>query len=264
MTPLDRRVPLTTVLNARDLGGLPVSGGVFAAGQVFRSGALGELSSADAEVLGARGIATVYDLRTAGEEAAAPDRVPAGAESILLDVLADSPETGAANVGEMLKDPVRLAEALGDGQGAEMLRSSYRHIVSLPSARTAYAAFFRGLADDSRGGAALFHCTAGKDRTGWAAAALLTLLGASSETIHDDYLQTNTDFVPALQPVLDKIESAGIDPNLVLPVVRVEADYLDAAFNEAESRFGSMAGYFEAGLGLDASVVEALRARFVA
>lgn len=263
MTQLDRRVPLTSVLNARDLGGLPVAGGVFAPGQVFRSGSLGELSAADAEVLGERGVATVYDFRTVGESALAPDRVPAGAESILLDVLADSPDTGAANVGEMLKDPVRLAAALGDGQGAEMLRSSYRHIVSLPSARSSYTAFFRGLADGTREGAALFHCTAGKDRTGWAAAALLTLLGADSDTIHEDYLQTNQDFVPALKPVLDQIEAAGIDPELVLPVMRVEADYLDAAFSEAESRFGSMAGYFETGLGLDAATLEALRERLV-
>ncbi|SJN08221.1 possible protein-tyrosine phosphatase [Leucobacter sp. 7(1)] len=264
MTMLNRRVPITSVLNMRDLGGLPVAGGVIASNRVFRSGALAELSPDDAELMAERGIQTILDFRTGSEAASAPDRVPSGATTELLDVLSDSPAAAAGNIAELLADPPRLAAALGDGHGATMLRGSYREIVSLPSARAAYARFFRDIADPSREGALLFHCTAGKDRTGWAAAALLTMLGADEATIHADYLQTNDDFLPAMRPLLNQLEAAGIDPALVLPVMGVEESYLEAAYAEATSTYGSMQGYFTTALGLDEGVLDAVRARLVA
>lgn len=260
----ERRVAVTTVLNMRDLGGLPVAGGVIARDRVFRSGALTGLSAADAATLAARGIRTILDFRTASEAAAAPDQLPDGASTELLDVLADSPAAAAANIAELLADPHRLAAALGDGQGAELLRASYRDIVRLPSARAAYARFFRDLADPRRDGALLFHCTAGKDRTGWAAAALLSLLGADDDTIRADYLQTNDDFLPALRPMLDRLTAAGIDPALITPVMGVDERYLDAAFSAATEQFGSMRGYFTTGLGLDGVTLDAVRSRMLA
>ena len=60
---------------------------------------------------------------------------------------------------------------LGNGRGAVLLRDSYRQMVALPTAIAAYQELFRGLVDGDR--PVLFHCTAGKDRTGWAAAVLL-------------------------------------------------------------------------------------------
>ncbi|MBL3698052.1 tyrosine-protein phosphatase [Leucobacter luti] len=264
MTVPDRRVPLTSVFNMRDLGGLPVAGGTVVPGQVYRSASLAELSDADGAAFVDREITTVYDLRTAGERAGAPDRVPPAVASIPLDVLADSPVAAAANINGMLANPGVLADALGGGKAETMLQSSYRDIVALPSALASYRAFFRGIGDDARAGAALFHCTTGKDRTGWGAAALLALLGASDEVIRADYLQTNTDLLPSLQPVMDQAAAAGIDPELIRPVLGVEESYLDAAYQEVADRFGTIEDYFSAGLGLEAADIDALRARLIA
>lgn len=260
---LDRRVAVTSVPNTRDLGGLPVDGGVFASGQVFRSSALGAVSEADARVLIDLGVSTVYDLRTEAERATEPDSLPGPARLVHLDVLADANLSVAALIGKLRNDTGALNELLGDGSIQQMLTESYRDFIRLPSAITAYREFFLGLADARREGAALFHCTAGKDRTGWAAASLLTLLGADEQTVRADYLQTNDDLLPAFAPLFESAAAKGVDPGLLQGVFGVQVSYLDAALEEIETHYGAVENYFADGLGLRGETIDALRERFV-
>lgn len=98
----------------------------------------------------------------------------------------------------------------------------------------------------------MFHCTTGKDRTGWAAAALLLLLGVSETDVEYDYeLTTATCCRPALTPVFEHFRSAGGDPHLLEPVLGVAPEYLQASMDEMSQRFGSIEGYFTDGLGID-------------
>ena len=97
-TARSRRIPLPSAPNMRDLGGLPVSGGVVRAGEVFRSASVAKLSDADQEAFGELGIATVYDLRTARERGTEPDRLPASIPSVHLDVMADDEAVTTAGV----------------------------------------------------------------------------------------------------------------------------------------------------------------------
>jgi len=262
-TPTDRRVPLRSAPNLRDLGGLRARGGVVRSGAVYRSATLAKLDRDDQTAFERLGISTVYDLRTVGERAAAPDRLPADVRSVGLDVLADSSTDVAAGVGQLGSDPAGLAASLGDGRGIELMRDSYRNIVGLPSALAAYRTFYLDLIDPSRSGAALFHCTTGKDRTGWAAASLLLLLGVGEDDVQADYLETNTDLLPALQPLLAAAAEKGVDTQLLLPVLGVRREYLDAAIDEAHTRFGGVEGYARDGLGLGDADLDALRRRFV-
>jgi protein-tyrosine phosphatase len=80
--------------------------------------------------------------------------------------------------------------------------------VSLPSALSAYREFFSTIARDAQR-PALFHCTTGKDRTGWPAAATLLLLGVSEEDVFYDYELTNRDLLPASKPVFEQLRAAG-------------------------------------------------------
>jgi protein-tyrosine phosphatase len=66
-----------------------------------------------------------------------------------------------------------------------------------------------------------------------------------------------------LQPVLDQFAAAGGDPELLMPVLGVRKEYLDAAMAEMTARYGDIDGYFTAGLGLDASAIAALRSAMV-
>ena len=99
--------------------------------------------------------------------------------------------------------------------------------------------------------------------TGWAAASLLLLLGADEQTVRDDYLQSNTDLLPALQPLFDLAAAQGITADLLLPVLGVRESYLDAALDQVDSRFGSIEGYFTTGLGLNSGTLDALRSRLI-
>lgn len=178
-------------------------------------------------------------------------------------MLADSADDVAASVNDLAANPAALIGTLSDGAGIALMKDSYRNIVSLPSALTAYRAFFLDLLDENREGAALFHCTTGKDRTGWAAASLLLALGVSEEDVRADYIETNTDLLPLFQPLFTAIDAQGMDSSLLKPVLGVRAEYLDEAIAEARARFGTVEGYFSEGLGLDTEQIAALRARFV-
>jgi protein-tyrosine phosphatase len=89
------------------------------------------------------------------------------------------------------------------------------------------------------------------------------LLGVSDEDVMRDYLLTNEQLMPVMQSVLDKFRAVGGDPKLLLPVVGVEADYLDAALDEMRAKFGTIEGYFANALGIDDATQQALRDAFV-
>ncbi len=244
-------IGVPTLPNLRDLGGWSIPGGRVRRGLLYRSTALGKLSDADMPAVAALGLRTVYDMRTEAERSAEPDRLPDGAEGIVVDVLADASGAAPAQLMAMLADPTAAEAMLGDGKAVALFEHGYREIVSIPSALAGYSRFFSDLALERRR-PALFHCTTGKDRTGWAAAALLLLLGVSEPDVMGEYLLTNDQLLPALQPMLDQFASVGGDPKLLLPVLGVQSEYLNAALEEMRNRYGTIEEYFNTGLGLGA------------
>jgi protein-tyrosine phosphatase len=130
--------------------------------------------------------------------------------------------------------------------------------VSLPSALAAYRSFFPAIANGAHT-PALFHCTTGKDRTGWAAAATLLLIGVSAEDVAYDYELSNRDLLAALKPVFEHLRAAGGYPHLLDPVLGVDPAYLHAALDEMTQRFRAIEGYFAQGLGIDDAGQRALR-----
>jgi protein-tyrosine phosphatase len=110
---------------------------------------------------------------------------------------------------------------------------------------------------------ALFHCTTGKDRTGWAAASLLTLLGVSKEQVYADYLRSNIYILPAYKTISDDFISKGGNPAIPSALFGVKEAYLDASFGEMRRRYGSIEDYFAKGLALDAPGQQSLRKRLL-
>jgi len=88
------------------------------------------------------------------------------------------------------------------------------------------------------------------------------LVGVSDEDVMREYLLTNEQLVPAMQPVFDRFQAAGGDPDLLRPVIGVQKEYLEASLDEMRRSYGSIEGYFTDGLHLDAGVQHALRAAF--
>jgi protein tyrosine/serine phosphatase len=136
--------------------------------------------------------------------------------------------------------------------------ASYRDFVSLPSAQAAYRQLFVALAERNNL-PALFHCTTGKDRTGWAAAALLSLLGVPKDAIMQDYLRSNDYILAAYRKTIDAFVAGGGEPAIPAAILGVKAEYLNAAFTEMENKYGTIEDYFTKGLGIDVNGQRALR-----
>jgi protein-tyrosine phosphatase len=250
---------IASVPNLRDLGGYQTSdGATVAAGLVYRSNQLSGISPSDMDKLAELELKVDYDLRTAEEREKRPDELPPGVEYVWLDVLADSPQAGPAQLEKLMQDPKGANAALGGGKAEEGFKASYREFVSLPSAKLEFRKLFLSLGDEAQL-PALFHCTTGKDRTGWAAAALLTLLGVPEDIVMEDYLRSNDYIIPAYREVIDAFVAAGGEEAIPLAILGVKKEYLDAAFDEMGTKYGSIDRYFSEGFGIDVARQQALR-----
>jgi protein-tyrosine phosphatase len=253
---------IASVPNMRDLGGWETrDGGRVRRGLVYRSTELNQLAGADMATFAALGIRSVYDLRSVKERTQQPDHIPPGTEHVVVDVLKDSEDAAPAQLFSVMTDPAAAEKMLGGGRGLKLFEAGYREIVSLPSAASGYRRLFTDL-NSERHRPALFHCTTGKDRTGWASAALLMLLGVSDEHVMQEYLLTNDELLPAEQPAIDRFAAMGGDPDLIRPCVAVAPEYLEAALDEMHKRFGTIEGYFSEALGIDEGAQQTLRDTF--
>ncbi|ROS76478.1 tyrosine-protein phosphatase [Cellulomonas sp. PhB143] len=228
LTLADRLVRLDGTANLRDVGGYRTADGHWVEmGEMYRSDALDRLTDADLTVLEGLDVRTVMDLRTDDEVAAAPDRVPAGARDVHLDVLG----TTASFAPTSATDSERL------------MVEAERTMVSSDAARAAYTTVLDH-ADDR--GAILFHCTAGKDRTGWASATILTALGVPRETVEADYLASNDYRAQANAAVLAQLPAAQAE--IYRPLLDVRSQYLAAGFDEVHQRYGTFGRYLFSGV----------------
>lgn len=248
--------------NLRDVGGWATPTGPVATGLAYRSVAPVDLAPESTALLAGLGLRTVYDLRAEHERVQRPDEVPDGASYVVADVLADSQQAAPAQVQDLLDRPELASELLGRGQARAWFVDAYRDLVALPSATSAYHVLFTGLADVDRR-PVLYHCTGGKDRTGWATAVLLMLLGVAEDDVRREYLLTNEHLMPRLEPIFERFAASGGDPGLLRPLFGVEEVYLDTALAEMTSRYGDVEAYVSRGLGLGADGVDALRTAFL-
>ncbi|MFD1815228.1 tyrosine-protein phosphatase [Rhodococcus gannanensis] len=252
---------LASVSNFRDVAGndgdgyATTDGGHLKRGVFFRADALDGTSDADLQTLVSLGVADVYDLRGASEISnplvGGADKIPASAQYTQIPI-----EFG---------DVTQLAQTIGSPEeGREFLREANRGFVTDPTRRAAFAQLLTSLATED--GAQLFHCSSGKDRTGWTAMLLQTIAGLPQQTIMDDYLLSNTYLEQSNSKTLALIGLAlgqSAATNLA-PVLAVDASYLQAGIDQAVADYGSIHGYLTAGLGLSEATIDALRAKLVA
>lgn len=244
------RPQIVDIPNFRDIGGIAVADGRrIRSGILLRSAALAGATPAGLERLREGGLTHVVDLRTDEEISTRPDPHLEGVTQHHLDVYGTTKAEGVANLSDLATN-TSLAMA--------SMLSAYRNMVALPSAHKAYRRFLE-LA--LRGEPLVFHCTEGKDRTGWGANLLLTLLTASEDEIQADYLQSNTGLIEQNAAFRKQIIASTPDiSRAVMDIyLGVEPAYLQAARDEADRRFGSLLGYITEALGFDAASVKELR-----
>ena len=227
-------VPLQGASNLRDLGGWPAADGRrVRRGMIFRSATLAHLTEADIAAIEALGIRTVCDLRGIAEAAHRPSRLPSRAQRVHLPI--------EPTVGASLRDLMRREQTTGEDV-VDLLRRAYIDYGTrfLP----AYRAMFELLLEPDRH-ALLFHCSAGKDRTGLGAALVLIALGATRETVLADYLATDRLWRR------DYTVPEGTPRPLADALLATHPELLEAALDAAIEPFGSTDALLERGLGLD-------------
>jgi protein-tyrosine phosphatase len=251
----DRLVPLDGALNFRDLGGYSASEGRSVRwGLVYRSDALHQLSDADLETIRAIALRAVYDLRKTHERDRQPTVIPAdhGHRAVHL-VVGDDP-------AELVNQPDAIEQLLS-GELGELddayMANLYREMIDEGAA--AFGRLLTHLTDDD-GLPAVFHCAAGKDRTGIAAALLLTVLGVDRETVLDDYELSNVyranKRIEVLRPLF---EERGVDIETVRAFLSARRPVLEATLAHVDEAYGSVEGYLTTAAGMSPATLERLR-----
>ncbi|UZN02916.1 tyrosine-protein phosphatase [Cellulomonas sp. S1-8] len=236
--------------NLRDIGGRAAAGGrTVRRGVAYRSAELRAPAIADDPTIARLGVRTVVDLRTDAERTALPDVLPAGARGLHADVLALTPQAPAADLTEILRHPQEAEAVLVELDPSAQMRRTYVDLVVGDAGRAGYAALLREIVD-ADSAPVLYHCTAGKDRTGWATTVLLLAAGVDEAGVREEYLAVNPTVHAMYAPLLRQFAAVGGDPGLLVPLLEVREEYLDAALGAVDQHFGSFDAYLTDGLGL--------------
>ncbi len=240
--------------NTRDLGGMPAADGRRVRPRMLlRSGLLAVATPADlSRLLDDYGLRLDIDLRSDEECAERPDPIGEmpGVRFVRLPVFQEPAAGVSRSASDM--DRVRAQLVRGEVEPAQIMITLYPHMLLDDMGIEAYRAFFREiLALDE--GAALWHCTAGKDRCGMASLLMETALGVPWEVVEADYLATNRFYGIDIATCAPMEVLNGVDPR-----------FLASATEAVEREFGGFEGYLERALGVDADARATLRARYLA
>ena len=242
----DRVLPLQGASNFRDLGGYVGHGGrPLRWRRLFRAEHLAGLTDADRATLAQLGLARAVDFRGLTERAATPYQWP----GITQHALPIEP-----TVVQRMQDMVAAGQTLTVPVVQALMKALYHALVTEQAPR--FAELFALLLQDDT--PLVLHCTAGKDRTGVAAALILLALGVPRAVVLQDYLLTNLHY---RHPPLPRSDTP---PEVLAVLWRVQEDFLTTALAAIDAQPGGMAGFLHRRMGLDAAALGLLAARYLA
>ncbi|MEU0507600.1 tyrosine-protein phosphatase [Nocardia sp. NPDC005998] len=258
------RIELQGAVNVRDIGGYRTyDGAKVKSGKAIRSDSLEKLTDSDVQKLGGLNLKAVVDLRTPAEvQFMGADKVPAGVQTVARPI----DDTGLFQqmmAAIQSRDPQKQEELLGNGKAEEIMGRVYTSFLSADS-RAKFGQTIRDLAATDR--ATLYHCTSGKDRTGWLTYVVLRAVGVPESTARQDYLLSNQYRAAADAKLREQVKQAGLmqNPDLLIPLQEVRAEYLDTAIDAMEQAYGDFGKFLPQGLGLDGGTLVQLRKNLVA
>lgn len=250
-------VSLQGAANFRDLGGyLSEDGQCVRTGLLYRADELSRLSATDQARLTELGVRRVVDFRGEAERDKAPDQLPAGIEYIPM------PMTVEAAAVRDIQQRIFAADNT-PGAMSDFMQLAYRDfIVSYtPQLRQ----FMQGLLID-QAYPQVFHCTAGKDRTGVATALVLTAIGVPRETILQDYIATNRLTNDSVKQQVDAMvaRSGGqANPEALTTLLQVQPAFLQTAYATIDQQYESLDNYLAQGLGIGPAQRQILRQKLL-
>lgn len=239
LAPIARHIPIAGTYNVRDLGGYPIADGHTKWRRLLRADTLHRLDAEGIDAMLDIGVTTVIDLRHGEELTHQPN-----------------PFNGHSVVGY---HNVSLLEGLAPNlmDEGDLLLELYR--LALVQRQSALSQILQIIAD-APPGAVLFHCTAGKDRTGIVAALLLGVAGVEAGLIVEDYALTAGYLAPIMAEITAGAVARGADPVGFQRLLASEPQTMAATLAFIDAEFGSVAAYLDR-IGLTPAMVERLRNR---
>lgn len=249
-----RLLPMDGSHNTRELGGYKTTDGkTIKWGKLFRSDKLSDISKTDQAYLQNLGIKKIVDFRSEQEKAEDPNIIPTGISYVEMPISVD---------GAMRSKIEAVLKGETDREVQSFLIDANKEFVT--NYADVYENFLRGLIDDDA--PTLFHCTAGKDRAGFAAAITLIALGVSKEDVINDYMKTNAFTQERIEEILGQIELMSLyqsDVEILRPLLGVEQIYIETAFRTAEKKYGSLENFIRDGLNISDEDIQKLRNKFL-
>jgi protein-tyrosine phosphatase len=252
-------IPFEGAHNFRDLGGYETRDGRRVRwGRIFRSDHLAELTDRDLDDFSGLGIRLVCDFRSDQEIAKQPNRLPSHNPPPQINVAVQGTGLLPGEIETAIRsgnpDSLNFRQLLVDGN---------RFMVT--GALDQYRAFMHSLVRPECV-PLLFHCTAGKDRTGVGAALVLLALGVSERDVMEDYLMTASythDRVEQMLVGLRVDSRFRVDADEIRPIMSARPEFLQAAFDGIRDDYGTVEDYLEKALHFNAEQLDALRAHLL-
>lgn len=246
ITVANRHIDFRKVANFRDIGGLKTKdGNIIQWGKIYRSDNLSQLKSSEFRKFNDMHIQAVFDLRTSNEIKGKEDQLPKGVHYIHSPTLEDSED-----MLTQMRSKVIRGEVSGE-QSVQLMVGLYEGMVSdnIPSIRL----LIHQILDSD--GAVLYHCSAGKDRTGIVTALLLSVLNVDRGTIVNEYLLSDYYRRGKIKKMLGKAKLAKIiKPHIGIEAIQhfmsVDERYINAAFDVIDHKYGGMEKYIHNELGI--------------
>lgn len=242
----NRNISFKKVVNFRDIGGLKTTEGKMVRwGKIFRSDNLSMLRKSEFEKFNALQIKTVYDLRTPSEIVPKQDNLPDNVMYVQFPIVSDN-----GDLLSKMKSKVINGE-ISEQQSHEMMLNLYKTSVT---DNTLLKNLIHEIITSNE--PVLYHCSAGKDRTGVVTALLLSILKVDRETIINEYLLSNYYRKQKVRSMLRKAGVATIlKPHLQTKVIEnfmsVDKDYIDAVFEVIDNQYGGIDNFIANQLGIN-------------
>ncbi len=237
----ERRINMAGTPNFRDLGGLKTQRGrTVKWGVLFRSGDLGQLTDQDLLVVKKLNIKDVVDFRTTSEIKQSPDKYPS--DYAIHRIEAPIGQSNGNNMAGIMKVVMNPAAT---GPAVEQVFTEFYGTMALQAKD--YQPLFDELLQNAPTDGLLFHCTAGKDRTGLAAALILSALGVPESTIIEEYYLSNryTQNTLSKNPMMKQMK-----PEIVAVLAGVKPAYIQMSLAKINEKYGSVNQMLEQELGI--------------
>lgn len=266
----EQSIKMDSIANFRQLGGYPIGNKHIRQDVLLRSANLAQASDEDLKRLHDELHTTLlFDFRSTAEHNSMPDKTVENCEYIWLPCLEQVSKvapSGTPKSGNVRQMADFLFDMLDNQDMRELSSKMYTMIVFDEGVQANYSRFLRELAQLPEGESALWHCSQGKDRTGWGSAFLLACLGANRDLIVKDFALSNEIYKDIIETFVKKARDRGKDEqaiSVIYSMIGVNVNLFEETLDMIDKQYGSMEAYLSKALGVDDSLKQSLRRRYL-